>query len=155
QVQRGAVTNSGQLAAMLQQTQERSNRRIAWIQIRSGDGATVSESNSAATLAFSSQYVRSHISARQPIFKLLNIATGHILVEVFPFRLPGSTSRGEIPVPATPARIPRQFGTSEIAAYLDGASAALWPLKRNLMINSSAALVLLISLTVIALSLRS
>lgn len=125
------------------------------MQILAGNGATVSQTGSPGTPAFSNQYVRSHFAARQPIFKILNTASGRVLVEVFPFRLPGTIALAEFAPAVKPVKIARQFGTVEIAAFLKGDSAALWPLRRNLIINSSAALVLLMSLAVIAVRLRS
>lgn len=174
QVRRGAIQNPAQLEAMLRQTQERSNGRIAWIQIRNGEGMPISQagspitplssnvsstvfanaSSNALSDVFSNQEVRSHIENREPMFKTLDTDSGRLLVDISPFRLPTMTL-AEFPASAEPGRTSRQFGTIEIGAFLEGESAALWPLKRNLMIDSSAALALFISLLVIALRLRS
>jgi len=147
QVRRSAVQHDSQLPAILEQAVERSNGRIAWIQIRDGHGDSVSQAGTPAQPVFSIEYIRSRIQNRQPIFKTVHTARGIMLVEVFPFRLPDAT--------ASAGPIPRRFGTVQIAAFLEGAGVALWPLKRNLMIDSSAALMLLISLAAIALRLRS
>jgi hypothetical protein len=168
QVQRGAIQNPAQFEGMLRQMQERSNGRIAWIQVRNGEGTPISQTGSpitpssnvctglfsnASTNVFSE--VVPHTDNREQIFKTLNTDTGRVLVDVFPFRLPGTMTLAGIPVSAEPGRISRQFGTIEIGAFLAGESAALWPLKRNLTIDSLAALALFISLLVIALRLRS
>jgi hypothetical protein len=53
QVQRGAVQHPAEFAAMLRQTQDRSNGRITWLQIRNGDGGSVAQAGAPATPAFS------------------------------------------------------------------------------------------------------
>ena len=140
QVRRSAVQNDSQLPAILQQAIERSNGQITWIEIQDSQGSTVSQAGAPMKPMFSIDYIRSQIQNRQPIFNMVGTRAGTVLVEVFPFRLPGAT--------------PRRGGV-QIAAFLEGGGVALWPLKRSLMINSSAALMLLISLIAIALRLRS
>lgn len=146
------VESTAQLAAMLKRAVERSNGRIEWLRVQSGDGATVVHAGAYVPQTFSMESIQAHLSERQPIFKTVETANGKALAEVFPFRIPGPAGQFD---PAKRGRGPHAFGTIEIGAPLAGESASLWPLKRNLMINSSAALVLLISLTVIAVRLRS
>jgi hypothetical protein len=140
QSRRSAVQNDSELPAILQQAVERSNGRIAWIEVQDGWGNSVAQAGIPTKPVFSDEYIQSHLQNRQPIFDTVRTRAGTLLVEVFPFRLPG----------ATPRR-----GTVQLAAFLEGGGVALWPLKRSLMINSSAALMLLISLIAIALRLRS
>src|SRR5882762_9933017 len=140
QARRIAVQNDSQLPAILQQAVERSNGRITWIEIQDSQGSSVSQVGAPIKPRFSIEYLRSHIQDRQPIFNLVGTHAGTMLVEAFPFRLPGETPRR---------------GIVQIAAFLEGGGVPLWPLKRSLMINSSAALMLLISLIAIALRLRS
>lgn len=153
EIQRGAVRDSAQLTALLHQFQERSNGRIASIRIEN-DGATVAQAGGLEVMAFSNDYVRAHLPSRQPIFTAVNSSAGRILVEVFPFRLAGPLAAPMGP-PMHIKHMRHPFSTLEMAVFLDGNSTPLWPLKRNLMINSSAALALLMSLTVIALRLRA
>src|SRR6185369_8198502 len=87
EVRQGAIQNTGQLAAMLQRTIEKSSGRIAWIQIQNGDGSTVIHGGSPVTPAFSNESVRAHLSNRQPLFKTVVTANGKTLVEAFPFRI--------------------------------------------------------------------
>jgi hypothetical protein len=140
QARRSAVQNDSQLSPILQQALERSNGRVAWIEIQDGQGRSVSEAGTAMKPIFSNDYIQSHLQNRQPVFNLVGTHAGTMLVDVLPFRLPGA--------------MPRR-GAVQIAAFLEGGGVALWPLKRSLMINSSAALMLLISLVAIALRLRS
>ena len=154
QLQQGSVQGSNQLLTVLQHTKDRSNGRIAWIHVQGGDGATIAQVGSRMQV-FSNEDVHAGIRGRQPVFKSLRTTTGRVLVEVFPFRIPPQLMRVAVPEAPFPGNTPRQFSALEIGASLEGAGAPLWPLKRNLIINSSAALVLLISITVIALCLRS
>ncbi len=154
QLQHGPIESPDQLFTILQNARGRSNGRIMWIQVRASDGATIAQVGSRRQV-FSDEEVHAGIRGRQPVYKTLPTTTGRLLVEVFPFRIPPQLMRLAIPESPVPGNAPRQYSALEIGASLEGAGAPLWPLKRNLIINSSAALVLLISITVIALCLRS
>ncbi len=154
QVKRGEIRNLTQLAAVLQHLQDGSNRRIAWIQIQNGEGSVVSQAGSFTTVAFTNQEIRSGFAHRQPVFKTVKTENGVLLVEEFPFHLPLTTTQAMFSLVHQPDRMPRSFGRIAIGAFLEKNSAP-WPLRRNLIINSSAALVLLLSVIVLAARLRS
>src|SRR3979411_2559495 len=112
QVRRSTVQNDSQLPAILQQAIERSNGQITWIEIQDSQGSTVSQVGAPMKPMFSIEYIRSQMLNRQPIFNMVGTRAGTVLVEVFPFRLPGTT--------------PRRGGV-QIAAFLEGGGVALWP----------------------------
>ncbi len=83
--------------------------------------------------------------------------TERLIVGALPFLTPaGTILSAEMPVrPRSAQRLPHSLGAFEMAEFWNRAGAALWPLKRHLMINASAALMLFMLLSVIALRFRS
>jgi hypothetical protein len=79
-----------------------------------------------------------------------------MLVAVFPLTIPSGAMAGAIKPLPKPKRVTvtDPVSTVQIAEIWNGADVALWSVRRQLMINSSAALVLLLSVTTIALSFR-
>ena len=151
QAQRDSVQTRSELLAILQQALKKSNGRIVWILVQNRGGEALSAIGSPATPIFSAQDIRSHIQSRQPIFKTVGSATGPMLIEVLPFMLPAgllrqSETSGGGPGPVTMVEIAESWG---------GADGVLWSVRRQLIINSSAGLVLLLSVITIARRFRS
>jgi hypothetical protein len=153
QAQRNSVQTRGQLSTILQWAMERSSGRIGWIMIRNHGGEVLSAIGPPAAPVFSTQDIRSHIQSRQPIFKTIGATNGPMVVEVLPLMLPVGLLRPR--TENSGGALGRPVTTIEIAEFWGDAGTTLWSLKRHLMINSSAALMLLISLAVIAFRLRS
>jgi hypothetical protein len=151
QAQRASVHSRDQLSEILQGAIGKSNGRIAWILVQNHAGDELAGIGSPAKPVFSTQDIRSHLQSQRPIFKTVGADSGPMLVEVLPFVLP--------PGPLRPVKNTSALGlpvtTVEIAEYWGGADVALWSVRRHLIINSSAALVLLIALTTIASRFRS
>jgi len=89
-----------------------------------------------------------------------------VLVEVVPIRLPPTIAAvGKLPEPALPSlgltsrgarAMPRgpEPIRAEIALYLEGSSAAFWPLRRNMILNCSAAVALLASMILLGFQMH-
>jgi len=110
---------------------------IAWIEARTRDRQLTARDGVAAAPAFTDDKIRTLLRNRQPVTAVKTVNGEELVVDLMPMRLAGHP------------------GHVEIAMWLDGASVALWPLRRNFIINSSAAVALLICLTVMALRFRS
>jgi len=157
QMQQAGVVNTQQLAALLESTREKSEGKIAWILVRDAEGTMVAQTGLAAAPAFTPEYFRTRLRNRQPVFKTVETTQGEAVVEAFPFRLPWAVAPAVYRTVAAeaPIRGPRRAGMVEIAYLVRNADTALWPLRRNLMINCSAALALLVALAAMALRFRS
>ena len=132
----GRTADRARLDAILAETRAASNN-IAWIELRTRDGKLSSRTGLPAPASFTHAEIRSLLRNRQPITATKNVNGEEVVVDLLPMRLAGAP------------------GQLEIAMWVDGASVALWPLRRNFIINSSAAVALLICLAVMALRFRS
>jgi hypothetical protein len=120
------------------------DRKFAWIDLRSREGNVLVHRGIEIAPSFSDQELRGRLRDRQPVFTVRNTPSGKVVVEAFPVRLRSEANA------AGPG-----FAVLEIAIPLDAANAAFWPLRRNLMLNCSAALAMLVSLVFMALRFRS
>jgi hypothetical protein len=126
----------------LEVERQKSNGRIAWIEVRDISSLTVAHEGMSAGRTFSIDYIRTQLRNRQAAFKTLTTSQGTVAVEAFPLRIPREAG--------TPS-----FGMMEIASFVGGEEAALWPVRRNLVLNCSAAVALLAALVLMAYRLRS
>ena len=148
----------GLVAAM----QANGRERIAWIQVRTTAGQVVAHAGRPAVAAFSPDEFRKRWQARQPAFRTLETPKGQVVVEAFPVRLPAGTGAAMQPTVfrtianegAPPPQRPA-MGVIEMAGYTSAANTVFWPVQRNLMINMTAAVALLMSLGVMAFRFRS
>ena len=152
QAQRDSVQTRGQLFAILHETVKKSNGRIAWIRVENRGGEALSAIGSPTAPIFSAQDIRYKMESRRPIFKTVGSSAGPLLVEVLPFMLPAGPLR---PLQKTSGRAVGPMTTIEIAESWGDADGVLWSVRRQLIINSSAALVLLFSVTTIGWRFRS
>jgi hypothetical protein len=150
------VQTAGPDAEMLEQVRVASHGRIAWIQIRDSRDASLATAGLDAEPTFSAGLIRARMRSRQPIFETRSTAAGRVVVEAFPIRLSNRAHRPTVQLAAyEPAAAARPaMAIVEIAAYMNGAG-NLWPLQRNLLINSSAALALLGSLVMMRIRFKA
>ena len=151
------VQAAGPEAEVLEQVRAASNGRIAWIQIRDSRDAALAAAGPTAEPTFSADLIRARMRSRQPIFETRSTGAGRVVVEAFPIRLSNRARRPAVQLAAyEPAAAAARPGMAivEIAAYLNGAG-NLWPLQRNLLINSSAALALLGSLIMMRIRFKA
>jgi serine phosphatase RsbU (regulator of sigma subunit) len=149
--------NRAEAAEMLEQIRATGDGRIAWIQLRDSRDTTLAGAGLDVSPTFPAGVVRSRLRDRQPAVETRLTPNGKVLVEAFLVRMPAAVRPSSIQLAAyTPtAASPRAtVGVIEIAAYLEGAG-NLWPLQRNLLINSSSALALLGALVAIRVRFRA
>ena len=125
-----------QLQAIVEDVRSASGN-IAWVEVRTRDRKLAARSGMTTPALFSDQHIRGLLRNRQPVTATKSINGGEAVIDLLPMRLAGA-----------PAQI-------EIAMWMDGANVTLWPLRRNFIINSSAAVALLVCLAVMALRFRS
>ncbi len=124
----------------------------AWIQLRGPDGKVLEHAGGAAQQLFSEDEEHSHARNHEPLYRVVATAAGDVVVEVFAIRAPAA------PIPANP---PAQSGPPtpmmlEIATPLSSVDQSnFWPIRRNLLINCSGALALLVTVVVAGLGFRS
>ena len=131
----------------------------AWVEVRRPDGAVVSRRGAATAPTFTREDEWEHFRSHEPLFRVLASPAGELVVQAFPVygggRPPALTVAAAATEPA-PGPGPRSFLVVEIAAPLAIRDASvLWPIRRNLLINSSAALALLATVVVAGLVFRS
>lgn len=126
----------------LEAESQKSGGKIAWIEVRDASSKTVAHEGMAAGRTFSIDYIRAQMRNRQAAFKTVTTAAGEVAVEAFPLRIPDGNGG-------------RQAGMMEIASFTRGEDAVLWPVRRNLILNCSAALTLLVAMGLMAYRLRS
>ncbi len=149
------VQAAGPEAEVLEQVRVSSQGRIAWIQIRDSRDASLAAAGLNAAPTFSADLIRARMRSRQPIFETRSTGSGRVVVEAFPIRLSGRAGRPAVQLAAyEPAAARPGMAIVEIAAYMNGAG-NLWPLQRNLLINSSAALALLGSLVMMRIRFKA
>lgn len=134
--QTGAVP----LASRIQELAKNSDGRIAWVEVRDRKGQTLARSGLNPGPSFSPERIRSRLSNREPVMTVRRTGSGEAVVEMFPIRLGGAGGAS--------------FGMLEIAMPVGG-DAVPWPVRRNLIINCSAALALLVALALIGLRFRA
>ena len=154
-LQSARPANRAEAAEVLEQVRVSSQGRIAWIHLRDSRDVALAGAGEGVEATFSADVIRSRMRARQPIFETRSTDAGRVLVEAFPIRVTGMFRPSAVrPAAYEPAAARGAMGFVEIAAYMNGAG-NLWPLQRNLLINSSAALALLGSLIVMRFRFKS
>jgi len=123
-----------------------------WIELRSPDGKVLEHAGGAAQRLFSEDEEHSHARNHEPLYRVVATAAGDVVVEVFAIRAPAA------PTPANP---PARSGPPapmmlEVAMPLSSVDQSnFWPIRRNLLINCSGALALLVTVVVAGLGFRS
>jgi hypothetical protein len=147
--------NRAAAVELLERVRTASDGRIAWIQLRDNRDMTLAGVGLDVEPTFSADVVRSRMRGRQPIFETRTTGAGRVVVEAFPLRMPEAARPSSIRLAAyEPVAARSAFGVVEIAAYMNGAG-NLWPLQRNLLINSSAALALMASLVMMRIRFKA
>jgi serine phosphatase RsbU (regulator of sigma subunit) len=149
--------NRAEAAEMLEQIRAAGQGRIAWIQLRDSRDSALAGAGLDVSPTFPASVVRSRLRDRQPAVETRDTSNGKVLVEAFLVRMPAAVRPSAIQLAsfAPAAASPRAAaGVIEIAAYLEGAG-NLWPIQRNLLINSASALTLLGALAAIRVRFRA
>lgn len=140
--QTGPVNNAALRPLLEEVTKDRDN--LAWIEIRTRDGIVTARHGLHTTPSFTDREIHDHVLSREPVAKTRHIDGREAQVEVLPIRIPvdGKDDRPGI------AHV-------EAALWLDSANAVFWPLRRNMILNCSAAAALMGSLILLAFHFRS
>jgi hypothetical protein len=123
-----------------------------WIELRGPNGEVLEHAGGAAQRLFSEDEEHTHVRNHEHLYRVVATAAGDVVVEVFAIRAPAA------PIPANP---PAQSGPPapmmlEIATPLRSVDQSnFWPIRRNLLINCSGALALLVTVVVAGLGFRS
>ena len=127
----------------------------AWIVLKSPEGTILEQEGTPEVQPFSSADETEHFKTRQPLFDVFPTSKGEVLVEAFALH---GAPRHALDSNGSPPDLtrPPPVITVEMAMPLAAADAGtLWPIRRNLMINSAAALALLLTVVIAALGFRS
>lgn len=152
QARRDGIQTRTQLLQLLQQSVAKSNGRIAWAVVRNRAGEAVATAGAPAASFFSAQDIQIRMRTHKPIFKIAGSNAKPLLIEVLPFMLP-SPLRLVQEVAAGGKGHPAS--TIELAEFWGGTDAALWSVRRHLMVNLAAAVALLAALAILTLRFRS
>ncbi len=111
----------------------RKDHKIAWINVRDREGRRVAQSGMDLTPSFTEQQIQASFANREPLTTVRRTESGAMVVQAFR----------------------TQAGLIEMAMSVDNANSVFWPLRRNLIIDCSAALALLVALVVMGVRFRS
>jgi hypothetical protein len=124
-----------------------------WIELRGPDGQVLEHAGVAAQEIFSEDDEHIHARNHEPLYRVVATAGGDVVVEVFAIRAPSTK------MPANPSLLqsgPPAPMMLEIATPLDSVDQSNFlPIRRNLLINCSGALALLVTVVVAGLGFRS
>jgi hypothetical protein len=129
------------------------DRRFGWIDVRDASGQVLAHAGMDAAPSFTTVQIHNAMRNHEPLTAIRQTSAGEMVVEAFRLHLAGGP-HGPFEHVAAPNG-PPPFATVEIATSIDSANAVFWPLRRNLFIDCSAALALLIALIVIRLRFRA
>ncbi len=123
-----------------------------WIELRGPDGKLLEHTGGTAERLFSDDDERNHLRNHEPLYKIEMTTAGETVVEAFAIHAPAT------PIPPNP---PAQSGPPgilmlEVAMPLsDVDPSVFWPIRRNLFINCSGALALLVTVAIAGFGFRS
>jgi hypothetical protein len=131
-----------------------SSAELLWAEIRRPDGTVLAHRGGAGTRPFTTDEESAHFRSRESIYRIVPASGGEAVVEAFPLYSSGTA----VPLPATatgPAPR-RSLLVVEVAAPLVLRDASVfWRIRRDLVINFSAALALLATAVAAGFGLRS
>lgn len=124
-----------------------------WILMEGPDGKEVGRAGAQLHQTFTRSQEDDHFRNRQPLYSVVSTPAGEAVVEAFPVRVRTRRPPGDQPPPDAERRGPLSV---EVAMPLRLADpAGLWPIRRNLIINSAAAFALLLTVALTAIGFRS
>jgi Stage II sporulation protein E (SpoIIE) len=142
------------LVSLLAAEMATASKKPIWILLRNPDGKVVGLDGTRERQVFTIEQELTHFRNHEPLFDVVPSSQGEAMVEVFPLYV-------------RPRRPPPQQSSNqthhgpfviatEVAMPLSAADpAVLWPIRRNLVVNTSAAFALLLTVALSALGFRS
>jgi hypothetical protein len=142
---RRAPSPETSLPDLLAEATESATDRPLWTEIRRPDGTVLVRLGSAGERQFSNDEESAHFRNREALYKVVPVPGGEAVVEVFPLFVASLAPPAPATIPASGQSTPRRSLVSvEVAAPLAVRDASIiWPVRRNLVINGSAAIALL------------
>jgi stage II sporulation SpoE-like protein len=139
-----------------------------WIELRGPDGKVLEHAGGAGQRLFTDDAQHTHARNHEPLFTVVTTPAGDVVVEVFAIRAPvapfsaNPASANPASANSAPANLPPQFSGPptpmmlEIAMPLSTVDGSVfWPIRRNLFINCSGALALLVTVVIAGVGFRS
>jgi hypothetical protein len=124
-----------------------------WTELRGPDGNVLEHAGAPSQRQFSDGEFRKHARNHEPLYKVVTIANGDVVVEIFPIRAPvnpGPPIHTETHTgPPTPMMLELAMPLSDVD------QSNFWPIRRNLFINCLGALALLVTVVVAGFGFRS
>lgn len=124
-----------------------------WIVLRDPDGNEIGRSGTVQRQVFTREQENNHFRNRERLFAVIPSSSGEAVVEVFPVRIRGRRLSGE--QARDMDRRPQPLSVEVAMPLRLSDPSALWPIRRNLIINSCAALALLLTVALTAAGLRA
>jgi hypothetical protein len=130
------------------------SKKPIWILLRDPDGKVIGLEGTREREVFTHEQEITRFRNREPLFDVVPSSQGEAVVEVFPLYVrprqpPSQQSSNE-------TRHGPFVIATEVAMPLSAADrAVLWPIRRNLVVNTSAGLALLLTVALSALGFRS
>ena len=142
------------LADLLRQSLQQDSATPLWVEIRRPDGTVVVRHGLAGPRLFTSEDEGDYFRDRRALFKVVPVDGGDAVVEVYPLYATGIAALA--PPASAPAGPRRSLVAVEIAARLEVRDpSVIWRVRRNLLLNSSAALALLVAAVAAGLGFRN
>jgi hypothetical protein len=128
-----------------------------WIEVRRPDGAVLARRGAAAATSFTRDEEAVHFRNHEPLFRLVDAPAGDLVVQAFPvYGAPRPPDTAAASAEPGPRAGPRSLVIVEVAAPLAIRDASvLWPIRRNLLIDSAGALALFATVVIAGLGFRS
>jgi hypothetical protein len=127
-----------------------------WTELRGPDGTVLEHAGGPSQRVFSGDEYRRHARDHEPLYKVVITANAEVVVELFPIRAPANPFPAGPPIHTGVHNGPPSPMILEIAMPLsDVDQSNFWPIRRNLFINCSGALALLVTVVVAGFGFRS
>jgi len=124
----------------------------AWTELRGPDGKVLEHAGGPSQQLFSDDEERKHSRNREPLYKVVTTTNGDVVVEVFAIRAPVNPLHASPPAhtgPPSPMMLELAIPLSDVD------QSNFWPIRRNLFINCSGALALLVTVVIAGFGFRS
>jgi hypothetical protein len=163
EIQTKQAQSDAEMAAALERLQEE-HEKLVWLVLRAPDGHLIAQSGAAPDKpTFSAKEFSSKLRDHEEVLTTKRVGDDELVVELFSMhvrpRHPNEAPPGPISsirgTPMNAAGGLPPFPLLEIAMSMSEVNAQFWPIRRNLIVNCTAAVALLISTLVAGLRFRS
>src|SRR5260370_35450101 len=135
------IDDTATLRAFIDNVYQQNKKRIVWVHVQDAKDDIVAQAGSDTASPITSPFVRDQLRKGDRVSRVITISAGDVLAAVFPLR---GTAGSKLAARNRPLLF-------EITSFLDGPRGNYCSLHGNLPIDSSLAVVLLLSLTCLSL----